>query len=354
MKTLNQKLYTAPSDFFQDVDEEGISTSLSSYFATIVDYPKNEVAGAIQFRLFHHDRNSTIDNKELLIAYPLNPQNYTKPVPNQIVKIVELQGYYLYQGLYQSSNNENGDFIHEIFSEDEAGTTDKPNSDNYKALFDGTKEPNQQGQYDLKGFEQKDDIPKIKEKPGDTILKGLQNNDIILSYDENNNPVISLVVDREDNDYNKNNKGIHIYGENDIDSGLEISSDKKENFPNDESNGGGIVLNNDKIRMNAKSGTIFLSANKDISLSSNQSFTIDNGKETVINSPEIYLGSKDAEESVVLGDTLKSLLEEILDAITQLSVATANGTSSYPLNNPKFKIIKRKLGKMLSKQNKTK
>lgn len=351
MKKNNKSFYIEPQNFFQDIDEHGISISIPSYFAKVVSYPDEEISGAIQFRLLHHDKNSILKETELLIAYPLNPQHYTKPVPNQIIKIAEVQGYYFYQGLYQSSTNENGDFAYDLFNEEDLGTTNKPDTSDYKGLMNGTKEPTQQGQYDLKGFEQKD-IPNIQEKAGDTLLKGLQNNDIILSYDENNNPTINLIINRDTNQYNPNTEGFQIYGEYDIDSKLEIPCDKKNNFPSDESNGSGGILNLDKVRINANLGSIFLGANQNISLSSNGSTTIDNKQETKIDSPEIFLG-KDAQEPLVKGDSLKSILEELIDAINQITVATTQGTSSVPLNKVKFITIKRKLNRILSKQNRT-
>lgn len=55
-----------------------------------------------------------------------------------------------------------------------------------------------------------------------------------------------------------------------------------------------------------------------------------------------------ASEAAVLGDTLKSLLEETLDAVQQLTVPTAVGPSGPPTNAPLFASVKARLRTALS------
>lgn len=62
----------------------------------------------------------------------------------------------------------------------------------------------------------------------------------------------------------------------------------------------------------------------------------------------------DGDEAMVLGDTLKDLLNDTLDAIMQITVGTAVGTSSVPINVASFVQIKAKLNTMLSKKSKLK
>lgn len=57
---------------------------------------------------------------------------------------------------------------------------------------------------------------------------------------------------------------------------------------------------------------------------------------------------KDADEAAVKGDTLKGLLEELIDAITQLTVVTPTGLSSPPVNVATFIQIKTNLITLLS------
>lgn len=60
----------------------------------------------------------------------------------------------------------------------------------------------------------------------------------------------------------------------------------------------------------------------------------------------------DGAEAMVLGDTLKNLIGELIDEITKLTVGTALGPSTTPVNTPQLLAIKAKLSQMLSKKSK--
>lgn len=60
----------------------------------------------------------------------------------------------------------------------------------------------------------------------------------------------------------------------------------------------------------------------------------------------------DGKESMVLGDTLKDLLGELIDEISKMTVGTAVGPSTVPTNVPQFQAIKLKLEQFLSKKSK--
>lgn len=71
-------------------------------------------------------------------------------------------------------------------------------------------------------------------------------------------------------------------------------------------------------------------------------------KDTIqIVSPKIILGK--GEEPLVLGDTLKSVLEDLINAIGKITVPTAMGPSGVPINAPQFQKISKSLNKILSK-----
>ncbi len=63
---------------------------------------------------------------------------------------------------------------------------------------------------------------------------------------------------------------------------------------------------------------------------------------------KLFLGAE-ADESAVLGDTLKGLIDELIVAIKTMTVYTAVGTSSPAVNQPAFDAVKSKLSNMLSK-----
>jgi len=72
---------------------------------------------------------------------------------------------------------------------------------------------------------------------------------------------------------------------------------------------------------------------------------------TTIEAEEIKLGTG-ATEAVALGDTLKGILDEILDAINLITVPTPMGVSGTPLNFAVFETIKAKLDTILSTKSK--
>ena len=80
-----------------------------------------------------------------------------------------------------------------------------------------------------------------------------------------------------------------------------------------------------------------------------------NGTDVNINtdSGRINLGNNEL-ESLVKGETLVSLLSQLIDEINKIQLLTPSGPSAVgPVNAPKFNSIKSKLDSMLSSLNKT-
>lgn len=95
-----------------------------------------------------------------------------------------------------------------------------------------------------------------------------------------------------------------------------------------------ILVTSDRLMFNAKREEILMFSLKSIGLSSRGTVNIDSNKETIVNSPNIYLGL-DAEQHLVLGDKtaewlqeLSNVLKDLIDAIQQSFVATGTGPSS--------------------------
>tara|TARA_Y100001937_G_scaffold126667_1_gene196538 strand:- start:7332 stop:8669 length:1338 start_codon:yes stop_codon:yes gene_type:complete len=138
-----------------------------------------------------------------------------------------------------------------------------------------------------------------------------------------------------------------------------------------------IILNSDRLIFNSRNNEMvftslgctyfctsqwFLSDSmKGHVFNSEGQTVIRNKKNTIINSPKIFLGVKDEAkpkliegklEHLVLGETLKKLIEELIDTITKAQYINGAGPASLnPANLPKFMGIKNKLKKILSKQN---
>ena len=84
-----------------------------------------------------------------------------------------------------------------------------------------------------------------------------------------------------------------------------------------------VILNannvNDTKNDNLNTGDILISGEKSIGLSSNESINIES-KETIIDG-KVLLGSKDAKESALLGDTTQELLIQLTTEVRNLSLA---------------------------------
>jgi hypothetical protein len=117
-----------------------------------------------------------------------------------------------------------------------------------------------------------------------------------------------------------------------------------------------IIFNSDRIVLNAKKDHLLLNSANSIGLTSNVSFNVDS-PETTVNSKVIKLGGKNANESLVKGDTLYLKLDILLNALINFSTIIAptdpiTGTAATNLLT-QCNLIKADLKSILSKQNKT-
>ena len=80
-----------------------------------------------------------------------------------------------------------------------------------------------------------------------------------------------------------------------------------------------IIIDSDRVLLNAKNDSVFIVGDKAVGISTNGTFNIDSSNKTIINSPQIDLGLN-AEESAVKGDTLVKVFNEYLLGINLLVV----------------------------------
>lgn len=81
-----------------------------------------------------------------------------------------------------------------------------------------------------------------------------------------------------------------------------------------------VIINSNRLLFNSKSDSILMSSAKSISLNSIESINIDSPT-TSINSKEIYLGDKNADENVILGKTFLNDLRTLLTQMVTLGTA---------------------------------
>jgi hypothetical protein len=112
----------------------------------------------------------------------------------------------------------------------------------------------------------------------------------------------------------------------------------------DEYVGNQILLNSGRLVFNTTQDHLLLSSAKSINLNSLSTVNID-ASEVIIQTGKIYLGSKNAKEPLVLGDTTAALLKDMLDILTQLTRACITAANSggpvTPLNSTASKLILR-------------
>ncbi len=105
--------------------------------------------------------------------------------------------------------------------------------------------------------------------------------------------------------------------------------------------GSQVILNSNRVLLNAKNDSVLIFASKAIGLSSAGTLNFDSDSTCIINSPKIQLGL-DATEPLLLGNKTTDLLKELLKKLTAFSEALSKaqayvGGSKYPMteiNNP--------------------
>jgi len=81
-----------------------------------------------------------------------------------------------------------------------------------------------------------------------------------------------------------------------------------------------IVLNSDRVIINAKNNSVLISGDKSVGISSNQSINLE-AKEVYMHSTDIRLGDKNATEPVLKGDIAVEYLKLIIQEIANISNA---------------------------------
>lgn len=88
-----------------------------------------------------------------------------------------------------------------------------------------------------------------------------------------------------------------------------------------------FIFNSKRISLNAKTDSIFLFADKAISLSSNNSIHLNTNEDILLNSKYIYLGLK-ASEPLIKGNELYNLLSRFFKDIENIGDILSNAMDS--------------------------
>ena len=303
-------------------------------------------------------------NQQKITAFPLFANIKTYPLVNEVVFLVsgpsgdyssnssKVKYYYLstlniwnsihvnptpnpYENLKPSSQNKS-------IAEVEAGSTNKSDEVDTNQFKPGTYFTEKSNIYPLYPFE------------GDVIYEGRFGNSIRLGSTDianNNNTPIPLnnwstsgsngdpilILRNGQNpelkgpaqntiieDINKDLSSIYITSTQQIP--LVVSSQNDylsygENKPSSPNQyfGAQIILNSGRLTFNTTQDHIMLSSKKSINLNSIEGINVDTVGPVVIEAPEIKLGSNDAEESALLGDSTVDLLQNLISDLSSLT-----------------------------------
>jgi len=293
-----------------------------------------------------------IDN--INTAYPLFPNQKSYPLTNELVPIVFLTSvssqldttrttaYYLPPINLWNSQHHNAlpDPTSEVAqaSLDDYEQAEQGNPRNVRRIEDASTE------IDLgEGFNEKIEIHPLQAYIGDNIFEGRWGNSIRLgstvkdknndwsSEGENGDPLTIIRNGQrggitEDSwiplpeDINNDKSSIYLASGQKLP--LEISSEDYASYEENayptvpkEFIGDQIVLNSGRLVFNAKSDHIIISGRDSINLKSPAAVNIDTSK-LIVNSGAIFLGDKDAEEPILLGD---QTVEVLADAFKELA-----------------------------------
>lgn len=310
--------------------------------------PKN----SIKARIITNARDKDLDDDELSVFWPL--------FPHDVMPIKE--GEHVYVLFEDSENKTHGLWIARI---PEPSTTDNPNltpgikkyqNDSSNDFSEISAEQSVQDTdtrpttVDVSSEFSSETVPKFRPRIGDRVIEGSNNSLIVLSRDRITDPAsgekelagtIDIVAGRSienDVDLSEDKSRIYVTMKSDVDGNFDINVGKSTGPA------AHIVLKSDEIRIVARNGMKLIADGGHIVIQDGD-MTIEGGN--------IFIG-QDASEASILGDSLKSVLEQILDAITQMTVTTAVGPSSPPVNAAQFVAIKQTLDTILSKTVKVK
>jgi hypothetical protein len=91
-----------------------------------------------------------------------------------------------------------------------------------------------------------------------------------------------------------------------------------------------IILNSGRLTLNSLTDHILLSSYKSINLNAHNSINLDTPNDIILESSKVYLGSKDATEKVVLGNTLKTQLDTLITALDTFAGACQSAIVATP------------------------
>jgi hypothetical protein len=363
--------------------------------------------GCIEFRL---TTDISADEESLQVAYPFDTTNTNLPVRNETVEISKNSGKFFYKRISTGiTPNITGatDTISNLFETTKEKTKNAKEYQKVQKTNIQRKNTNDNNKFDGYGdyYEPQTGIHKLKLYEGDKIIESSFGQSIRFSaYNNSSNVFSPTTIIRNGESGTSRETDINSLTEEDVNrdgsiivlssnqyqlpfqpgtvnsngtSDFETSPQSFQAYPSD-LRGDQVLINSGRVIFSAKTAEMIFYSKKDYGFISDGGLSVDNkfginvnvgdninittnDRNVNINSGNgsINLGSTEL-EPLVKGDTLLSLLEELIDAITDQKYLTPSGptagpgpTGFGPTNSPKFLSIKSRLKTILSQLNTT-
>ena len=270
---------------------------------------------------------------EYISAFPLFPNIKQYPLINEVVTVIPLPStgletnvgsfkmYYLPPLNVWGSQHHNAIPGSSNLAPSQQKDYEQTSAGSVRRVTDGGTEI-----YLGKGFIEQDDINPLQPYIGDCILEGRFGNSIRFGGYEGSDPIIKIrngqgPITNEgwttvDEDINLDKASIYLTTTQQVDlepntynyDSYSTAPEVVSSFANPQ-----VIINSGRLVFNANSDSILLSSAKSINLNSQDSVNIDSKNSFIVNSPNILLGSKDATEPLLKGDTTIELLSELVD-----------------------------------------
>jgi hypothetical protein len=358
--------------------------------------------GGIRFRL---STDIYSDTSNLNLALPIDKSIKDLPNRNEVVEVKYYGGTYYYRrtgAKFSINTTTDEELISVNFKETDSKSNTGSSYNKVRKTGISRSNSNSTNKYSNLGeyFEFQPDLHRLKLYEGDTLLESKFGQSIRMSaYNNTNNEFSPTILIRNSENSISKDRSLEFTTEEDVnrdgstialtsnsyelnfipgtvsDKGQSDFETKPKSFKRYPSRltGDQLLLNSGRIILSAKNGEMIFYSKKNYGFISDGGLSIDNkfgieisvgddiniltnDRNVNINSGKgnINLGAGSGLESLVKGDTLYDLLDQLLDAILQQQYLTPSGpTSVGPTNIAVFNTIKSKLRTILSTQNKT-
>lgn len=360
------------------------------------------LVGAIKFRYSSRPADS---DEDLPVALPFDKTLKTLPVRNEAVEIYKNYAGELYYRRIGPEASTNGRLSSTLISRTFKPTQfqDVKTESYQKSFATGISKTSttEQNKYDGFGnyFEQQNGIHKLKLYEGDSVIESRFGQSIRFSgYNNSNNDFSPTLIIRNSENVESRNNPLNVTTEEDINkdgssvvlssntftlpfipgivsdrgrSDFETKPNSFKDYPQ-RLTGDQILINSGRVILSAKNAEMIFYSKKNYGFISDGGLSIDNKLGLTINlgdvtnittndrdinintgNGKINLGNQNL-ESLVRGESLVRILNELIDALAQQIYLTPSGpTSPGPTNVATLQSIKSRLNSILSNLNKT-